>query len=492
MAIRLSSENKGSVNMELCKTALAARYAQEAKTASERAQAAAVHPPVIGGNGNWQIWDQGSGAYVDSGLRAAGPAGEQGPRGEAGNYTKPAAGIPEEDLSQDVRNKLNRGGASDYADLNNKPGINGVTLSGNKTTAQLGLAAADDVPTKTSQLQNDVGFLTQHQSLAAYRTSAAQDAIDANLMALGLTGASVGDLVRVNAVDANGKPTSWKHVPLCEIKTNPNLLDNWYFVGGGSQQGGGQFPINQRGQTNYSGNSYGIDRWKAGGVSTSLYADYIEFAYNGADQVHQYFENYDAFDGKRLTASILWGDGTLSSGSFVFSKNNTDWGSATFFSKGNFSLIFTASIGLDLYTTTAMTLTIKAIKLEVGDTQTLAHQENGVWVLNEIPDYWQELAKCQRYYIEFNKNVFSGFSNSAGSYAYVSTGIIMASEPTISVQNTGTIIAKDGENQISNIIIWSASKPSVGLQIAFATANSSHADSLACLADSVFTLSCDL
>ena len=27
---------------------------------------------------------------------------------------------------------------------------------------------------------------------------------------------------------------------------NPNLLDNWYFVGGGSQQGGGQFPINQR------------------------------------------------------------------------------------------------------------------------------------------------------------------------------------------------------------------------------------------------------
>ena len=169
--------------MELCKTALAARYAQEAKTASERAQAAAVHPPVIGGNGNWQIWDQGSGAYVDSGLRAAGPAGEQGPQGEAGNYTKPAAGIPEEDLSQAVRNKLNSGGASDYADLNNKPGINGVTLSGNKTAAQLGLAAADDVPTKTSQLQNDAGFLTQHQSLAAYRTAAAQDMIDAGKQA---------------------------------------------------------------------------------------------------------------------------------------------------------------------------------------------------------------------------------------------------------------------------------------------------------------------
>ena len=28
--------------------------------------------------------------------------------------------------------------------------------------------------------------------------------------------------------------------------SNENLLDNWYFAGGGSQQGGGQFPINQR------------------------------------------------------------------------------------------------------------------------------------------------------------------------------------------------------------------------------------------------------
>lgn len=80
MAIRLSSENKGSVNMELGKAALAARYAQEAKTASESAQAAAVHPPVIGGNGNWQIWYQGSG-YVDSGVHAEGPTGPQGPQG---------------------------------------------------------------------------------------------------------------------------------------------------------------------------------------------------------------------------------------------------------------------------------------------------------------------------------------------------------------------------------------------------------------------------
>lgn len=41
---------------------------------------------------------------------------------------------------------------------------------------------------------------------------------------------------------------------------------------------------------------------------------------------------------------------------------------------------------------------VKAAKLELGPTQTLAHQENGQWVLNEIPEYGEQLAKCQRYF----------------------------------------------------------------------------------------------
>ena len=48
------------------------------------------------------------------------------------------------------------GGTSDYLDLDNKPSINNVTLSGNKTTSDLGI----NIPTKTSDLQNDSGFGT--------------------------------------------------------------------------------------------------------------------------------------------------------------------------------------------------------------------------------------------------------------------------------------------------------------------------------------------
>lgn len=42
----------------------------------------------------------------------------------------------------------------DYAQLDNKPSINGNTLEGNKTNAQLG------IPTKTSDLTNDSWFVS--------------------------------------------------------------------------------------------------------------------------------------------------------------------------------------------------------------------------------------------------------------------------------------------------------------------------------------------
>ena len=42
------------------------------------------------------------------------------------------------------------GGTSDYEDLDNKPSINNVTLSGNKTATQLGLASASDLANKAN------------------------------------------------------------------------------------------------------------------------------------------------------------------------------------------------------------------------------------------------------------------------------------------------------------------------------------------------------
>lgn len=58
-------------------------------------------------------------------------------------------------------------GTSDYNQLTNKPSINGIRLSGNKSLSDLGIQAlgnyanASDIPTRLSQLTNDRNYLTE-------------------------------------------------------------------------------------------------------------------------------------------------------------------------------------------------------------------------------------------------------------------------------------------------------------------------------------------
>ena len=52
--------------------------------------------------------------------------------------------------------------------------------------------------------------------------------------------------------------------------------------------------------------------------------------------------------------------------------------------------------------TAGATFTVKVVKLELGSQQTLAHQKDGEWVLNEIPRFSDQLAACQRYLIPIN------------------------------------------------------------------------------------------
>lgn len=56
--------------------------------------------------------------------------------------------------SFDVMDGQGGSGSSDYNDLSNKPQIAGVTLSGNKSLADLGIAAASDIPTVPVQSVN--------------------------------------------------------------------------------------------------------------------------------------------------------------------------------------------------------------------------------------------------------------------------------------------------------------------------------------------------
>lgn len=79
------------------------------------------------------------------------------------------------------------GGTSNYNSLTNKPKINNVEIIGNKTASdyglyvkpQTGIPKTDLAAAVQESLNKADTALQQHQSLAAYRTAAAQDVLDA-------------------------------------------------------------------------------------------------------------------------------------------------------------------------------------------------------------------------------------------------------------------------------------------------------------------------
>ena len=178
--------------------------------------------------------------------------------------------------------------------------------------------------------------------------------------------------------------------------SNPNLLDNWYFGN----------PVNQRGQTSYSGAGYGIDRWiQDGSITTLLTNDGLQIT-NSSDVafgISQIFETN--YSGKTLTASILTEPGTVVvvwcnlNQIAVLQADSGGLATISFVTPTNDISRISLSVGKG-------TFLFKAAKLELGTTQTLAHQENGNWVLNEIPDYGEQLARCQRF--RFQQDTYWG------------------------------------------------------------------------------------
>ncbi len=82
-----------------------------------------------------------------------GDTGPQGPQGKPGEVEEaPTDG--QQYARQEGRWEPITSGTVDYTALTNKPQVNGIELSGNKTTAQLGI----NIPTKTSDLTNDSNF----------------------------------------------------------------------------------------------------------------------------------------------------------------------------------------------------------------------------------------------------------------------------------------------------------------------------------------------
>ena len=217
----------------------------------------------------------------------------------------------------------------------------------------------------------------------------------------------------------------------------PNLLDNAVFIGGGSQQGGGQLPVNQRGQTSYNTAGYSIDRWINTGGTVSLTGDGIGLSGGSINQeLYQSLESTDV-KGKTCTISALLSTG-LAQGTFVFPTEIGD-NVVAFDDHEKFALIArvmnTGLPACSLWTYRGKTNTVLSAKLELGPTQTLAYQdEDGNWQLFETPDYGEELVKSQRYYLPIdNRGRFPAVFDSPSTIlqVFVPTPVTMRVNPTV-------------------------------------------------------------
>nr|DAI79765.1 MAG TPA: tail protein [Caudoviricetes sp.] len=246
---------------------------------------------------------------------------------------------------------------------------------------------------------------------------------------------------------------------------NPNLLDNWYFgnpvnqrdgrivpagtpyfVAGSSTQvgvlsspatvigylnSGGLYPQVKVGSetfitpiktdvSGYVGAGYGIDRWKLD-IGESVTIDNGLNIVKANSYVGQYFDDFDKFIGRQLVGSVLMSDGDLYTGTFVY--NGVVNQGQTFFASSRLGMYIqklSNALTQVEFNTLVDNVKVLAVGLELGSQQTLAHQDaNGAWVLNEIPDYGEQLRRCQRYYQRLKAS--SGYMRFGISQPYTDT-----------------------------------------------------------------------
>lgn len=180
--------------------------------------------------------------------------------------------------------------------------------------------------------------------------------------------------------------------------TNPHLEDNWYFAN----------PVNQRGNTEYNRTSisnkgvYTIDRWRSrnGKGNVALVEGGILIECSATDY-HLYFEQdiIPTLAEKILVLSFLIDD---VEGEGYVQAHYLDGGfnTAKRLAKGLVTSVIPAGKSVDriliqLNKATNAKVKLRAVKLEYGTVQTLAHQDaSGNWVLNDVPNYAEELLKC--------------------------------------------------------------------------------------------------
>lgn len=275
-------------------------------------------------------------------------------------------------------------------------------------------------------------------------------------------------------------------------QSNRNFVDNAWFT------------INQRGQSSYSANGYTVDRFRiwGNGLTLSPTTNGITVSVSSSESDRRFVSHYidpsyiPLLSGKTVTVSLLIADGTLISKTGVIgegiliSTSTTDEDHTVMvrciMSGGVFFVDFGVIPGA--------TVTIRAVKLELGSVSTLAY--------DVAPDYAEELLKCQRYYRQYSLIREAGivYIDPTTNYPHVTKelqNVHMRTTPTATLlTNTGGFIDSAGHayNPITSVSVTEVTANGflVDMSTNQATTNTTPADVVSYIYDVVIALDANL
>lgn len=342
---------------------------------------------------------------IDLGLVVGptGPKGDPGKDGAQGKQGEP--GTPGKDGAPGAQGVPGTDGKSAYTAAH-EGGYTGSEAQFNKDLADV---------------QNAVKF-SAPQSLTPAQQAQARDNINAPAPY------KAGDNISIT-----GSIITTKAFPC-----NPKLTDNWYFGN----------PVNQRGQTSYTQLGYTFDRWMMEG-----HPFYVDKSANYGGSLHlvmgsepqTFMQKIETVPQQQMTASILLGG--ASAGGYLLVQSWPDAvDSHTVPIQSEMTTITFTPTQSGMYRIAIFNgdktpnIFVRAVGLEPGSQQTVAHKEYGEWVLNEIPKFGDQLAECQRYFVRKNLIYAAGYIPFADTaFVGFALPVPLRTTPVLTVRNTGVL-----------------------------------------------------
>ena len=201
-------------------------WVDEVLTAAAGVETAVNKMPYIDTDtGNWFKWDAKSNAFADTGVSAQGPKGDTGPAGASGAKGDPGPkGDPGEKGEKGDTGATGAAGAKGETGATGPAGANGRDgAPGPK--GETGPAGPKGDPGEKGEKGDTGATGPQGEPGPAGKDGITPEIVEGELVtvpsagggadpSLGITGAQVGQIAKITAVDTDGKPTAWEAVDM--------------------------------------------------------------------------------------------------------------------------------------------------------------------------------------------------------------------------------------------------------------------------------------